>query len=175
MLMTSGLNHGIKKSIPHLLGITIGFPAMVLAIAFGLNAIFIYYPVTHQIINLFGMLYMLYLAWKIANASNPRVSENLRKPLGFWQAVAFQWVNPKAWVIALGAIAAYTSAETFAADVLGIMLAFFSVGSACMVFWLGLGVSLQDWLKNDRQLRVFNMVMALLLVLSIFSMAFMDS
>ena len=171
MLMTSGLNHGVKKTLPHLFGIAVGFPAMVAALGLGLGAIFLKYPVIHQIIKLIGIVYLLYLAWKIANASNPKASTELKNPFTFIQAVAFQWVNPKAWVIAVGAIATYTAIGNVTNQVLIIIAGYLSIGSISMAIWLLLGASLQKLLRQQKQLQLFNIFMALLLVFSVISMA----
>lgn len=108
MLMTSGVNFGIRLSLPHLAGICIGFPCMVLAIGLGLSAVFQAYPLLHLIIKYVGIAYLLYLAWLIANSSSRMEGKQTAKPLSFVQAAAFQWVNPKGWIMAVGAIATFT-------------------------------------------------------------------
>ena len=107
--MSLGLNHGVIKSTPHFAGIIIGFPLMVAAIGLGLGAIFLNYPTIHQLIKIIGIIYLLFLAWKIANTANSTAGMHLKRPLTFIQAAAFQWLNPKAWVIGIGAIAHFTS------------------------------------------------------------------
>lgn len=171
MLMTSGLNHGIKKTLPHLFGIMLGFPAMVAAIGLGLGTVFLKYPILHQFIKFFGITYLLFLAWKIANSNNPAASDKLKQPLTFIQAVAFQWVNPKAWVIAIGAIATFTTADNIKFEILIILFGYLSVGSLSMALWLLLGAGLQKFLHEQRQLQYFNIIMAILLALSVISMA----
>jgi len=170
MLMTSGLNHGVRKTIPHLLGIVIGFPVMVAAIGFGLGAIFVSYPSAHFFIKVVGVAYLLFLSYKIANAGNPSVVESVREPFTFFQAAAFQWANPKAWVIGVGAIAAYTTQDAVFSGVSLIIVGYLSVGTISMLVWLFLGAALQRFLKNQTQVKYFNWVMAGLLVLSLFSM-----
>ena len=174
MLMTSGLNHGIRKTLPHYFGIFLGFPAMVAAIGLGLGAVFFAYPIIHQTIKVIGIVYLLFLAWKIANAGNPEASDKLKKPFTFLQAVAFQWVNPKAWIIAIGAIATFTTAGNVTVQVIAIVIGYMTVGSACMALWLFLGASLQVLVQNPRRLKVFNVCMAVLLVVSVLSMAATD-
>ena len=170
MLMTSGVNHGIKKTIPHLLGIAFGFPAMVAALGSGLGVIFVSYPVVHEAIKVVGVTYMLFLAWKIANAGNVNASVSLQKPFTFLQAVAFQWVNPKAWIIAIGAIATYTTVGNVQEQVLWIILGYATVGSLCMTFWLAMGAFLQKLMRNKKHVQMFNIFMAVLLVGSIATM-----
>ena len=144
---------------------------MVAAIGLGLGAVFLNYPIVHQVIKIFGISYLLFLAWKIANASNPNANEKLKKPLTFIQAVAFQWVNPKAWVIAVGAIATFTTIGNMESQILTIILGYLTVGSLSMTLWLLLGASLQTLLHSQRQLQYFNVFMAILLVFSVISMA----
>ncbi|ABZ77392.1 Lysine exporter protein (LYSE/YGGA) [Shewanella halifaxensis HAW-EB4] len=171
MLMSSGVNFGVKRSLPHLSGICIGFPAMVLAIGLGLSAIFQTYPVLHTIIKYVGIGYMLYLAWLIANSSAKMKGKNTVAPLSFMQAAAFQWVNPKAWIMGIGAVATFTSmSHALAPQVLTISLVFFFIAVPSALVWLGFGVALKRILKNQKQQKIFNVTMALLLVLSILPM-----
>jgi threonine/homoserine/homoserine lactone efflux protein len=174
MLMTSGLNYGVRKTLPHLFGILVGFPAMVAAIGLGLGTLFLQYPVVHQTVRTVGVAYLLFLAWKIANASNPDASDKLKKPLTFFQAVAFQWVNPKAWAITIGALATFTTVGNVTSGVLAIILGYATVGSLCMVFWLCVGSGLQNLIRDNRYLRYFNITMGVLLSASVVSMALQD-
>jgi threonine/homoserine/homoserine lactone efflux protein len=174
MLMTSGINHGVKKTLPHFFGIIVGFPTMLAAIGLGLGAVFIYYPVTHQVIKVLGATYFLFLAWKIGNSTNSSASDKLKAPLTFIQALAFQWINPKAWIIAVGAIATFTTMGNFKIQVLAIILCFATVGSVCMAIWMLMGVGLQRLISNQQQLQYFNIFMAVLLVGSLVSMVIMD-
>ena len=174
MLMSSGLNHGVLKTVPHISGIIIGFPLMVAALGFGLGTIFLNYPVIHQFIKIAGVSYLLFLAWKIANTTRANAENHLREPLTFMQAAAFQWLNPKAWVIAIGAIAAFTTVGNFEVQVVIIVFTYLFVGSFSMGLWLLMGASLQKILHSQKQLQVFNVVMAILLVLSIVPIVVME-
>ncbi|NKF50313.1 LysE family translocator [Shewanella sp. WXL01] len=171
MLMTSGLNFGIKRSMPHMLGICLGFPAMVLAVGLGLSAVFASYPIIHSIIKVVGIAYLLYLAWLIANSSSKMEGKQTAKPFSFVQAAAFQWVNPKGWIMAVGAIATFTNIEqALQPQVVLIASVFFSVALPCAIVWLGFGVALKRLLTEPRHQRIFNISMALLLVASIIPM-----
>lgn len=171
MLMSSGVNFGIKRSLPHLTGICIGFPCMVLAIGLGLSTVFQAYPVLHVIIKYIGIGYLLYLSWLIANSSSKMEGKDSANPLSFLQAAAFQWVNPKGWIMAVGAVATFTSVDTaITPQVITIALVFLAVAFPCAITWLGFGVALKRLLKNARQQRIFNVTMALLLVASIIPM-----
>ncbi len=171
MLMTSGVNFGIKPSLPHLAGISLGFPCMVLAIGLGLSTIFQAYPILHTIIKYVGIIYLLYLAWLIANSNSKMEGKQTSKPLTFLQAAAFQWVNPKGWIMAVGAVATFTHInQPLTPQIFTIASVFLSVAFPCAIVWLGFGVALKRLLKNQQQQRWFNISMALLLVLSIIPM-----
>lgn len=171
MIMSSGLNYGVGRSLPHLLGICIGFPAMIIAIGLGLGAVFSQLPVLHQIIRWVGIAYLLYLAWVIASTREVG-SASTQKPFTFLQAVAFQWVNPKGWIMAVGALAAFTSpGATMWAGAAKIALAFLTIGGPCIVVWMLFGVGLKRLLTEPKHLRVFNLCMGLLLAASVVPMA----
>ncbi|RPA55098.1 LysE family translocator [Shewanella vesiculosa] len=171
MLMTSGVNFGIKRSIPHLMGISLGFPTMILAVGLGLSTIFKAYPFIHIVIKVIGISYLLYLSWLIANSSSKMEGKQVSKPFSFLQAAAFQWVNPKGWIMAVGAIATFTSVQQeLNSQVITIASVFLCVAFPCAIVWLGFGVALKRLLKNERQQRIFNITMALLLVASIIPM-----
>ncbi|MCU8085798.1 LysE family translocator [Shewanella sp. SM21] len=171
MLMTSGVNFGVKRSIPHLMGISLGFPTMILAIGLGLSALFQSYPIIHQVIKVVGIGYLLYLSWLIANSSSKMEGKAITKPFSFIQAAAFQWVNPKGWIMAVGAIATFTSVQQdLTPQVITIATVFLCVAFPCAIVWLGFGVALKRILKNERQQKIFNISMALLLVASIIPM-----
>jgi len=168
MVTASGVNFGFARTIPHMAGITIGFMVMVAACAAGLGAVFAAVPSLQLALKIVGSLYMLWLAWKVANA-RPASDEpdDLAKPLTFFQGAAFQWVNPKAVVISLTAISIYVRPDHRVTDIV-ILLAMFGVFTALtVVTWTGFGVALRSVLRDPRRARIFNVVMALLLVASI--------
>ncbi|MDG2090749.1 MAG: LysE family translocator [Gammaproteobacteria bacterium] len=168
MLMTSGLNFGIYKSLPHYLGICLGFPVMVILIGLGFGFIFDRFPFMHTFIRIIGIGYLLFLSWKIANSAPNALETNEAKPFSFFQAVLFQWVNPKAWIMATSAIAAFTIGGTdIFLQVLMIALSFMIVAFPSTGIWLCFGVFLKKVLKNPFHQKIFNIVMAGLLVLSI--------
>jgi threonine/homoserine/homoserine lactone efflux protein len=170
MLLVSGLNYGIRKSLPHYFGICLGFALMVAVIGVGLGALFLNYPQTFLFIKILGVVYLLFLGWKIANAGNMQARKDLREPLTFLQAAAFQWVNPKAWVIGVGAVAAFTVESHIAQSVIAIIVAFTVAGLLCMGLWLKLGEVLQGTLREGGRIQIFNIGMAVLLVLSVIPM-----
>jgi len=168
MIMTSGLNHGIRKSLPHLLGISIGFPLMLILIGIGLGSLFETFPVIHEVIKITGVLYLLYLSWLIAASPTSAMEDKVSNPLSFFQAVLFQWVNPKAWVVAIGAVSAFTSlSSNFYKEVMMISIIFFFVAIPNLSIWLFFGIGLKRILKQPFYQKIFNILMALLLVGSI--------
>jgi threonine/homoserine/homoserine lactone efflux protein len=169
MLMTSGLNFGFRQGMPHLLGVVFGFTLMVLIVGFGLGAIFEAWPLLYVVLKYAGAAYLLYLAWEIAVSRPPeQLNESAGRPIGFMQAAAFQWVNPKAWVMAVGAVSTYATVAAFPLNVVVIATLYCALGFASSGTWLGFGVALQRVLKNPSAIRAFNIAMALLLVASLY-------
>jgi threonine/homoserine/homoserine lactone efflux protein len=167
MLMASGVNYGFGRTVPHMLGIGIGFTAMVMLVGVGLVGLFSAWPPAHRLLQVISVIYMLWLAWKIANANAPEAGRNGGRPFTFLQAAAFQWVNPKAWTMALGAVAIYAPDRTFEAVAI-VALAFGAVNLPCVSSWTLLGVGLRRLLSDPAHLRIFNWGMATLLVLSLY-------
>lgn len=172
MIMVSGLNHGTRSSVPHFLGICLGFPAMFFAVGFGLGYFFETYPILHTLIKVFGTVYLLYLAWLIATSKPADVDGTPRAPLSFIQAALFQWVNPKAWVMGTSAIAAFTTVGVdLNSQILIVWMVFALTTAPAVAVWMMFGVGLQRILHKPNYLRAFNISMALLLVASILPIA----
>ncbi|SDA16563.1 Threonine/homoserine/homoserine lactone efflux protein [Pseudomonas sp. NFPP10] len=173
MLLASGVNFGFNRSIPHILGISCGFFVLVLAVGLGLGAVFEAYPLLYSVLRYVGAAYLLYLAWKIAR-SGPLSDEQQHhgRPLGYWGAAAFQWVNPKAWVMAVGAISTYTPLQGYFTNVLVIAAVFALINAPTVSLWAACGSLLRNVLRNSRWLRLFNLLMAALLVLSLAPLLF---
>ncbi|WP_090269051.1 LysE family translocator [Thalassovita taeanensis] len=166
MLMASGANFGFRRSIPHMLGIGIGFTVMIILVGVGLIQIFDAVPVTHTILKVVGVLYLLWLAWKIAHADMPDTRDSTGRPMTFIQAALFQWVNPKAWQMALTAITMYAP-ERSVLSILWVALAFGLINLPCISTWTVMGQQMRRLLSNRLRLRVFNWGMAALLVASL--------
>jgi len=168
MLMSSGVNFGIRRSLPLFLGVVIGFPVMVVAIGLGFELVFRAWPGLHDVITVVGVLYLLYLAWRIARSDRPEQEKGAGRPISFIQSALFQWVNPKAWVMATGALAAFTADTSgFTAQVLIIAGVFMASAIPSAAVWLIFGYALQRLLADPPWLHRFNICMAVLLVLSI--------
>src|ERR1700710_1591293 len=169
MLLSSGLTYGFRRTLPHIAGITIGFAFMVGAVGLGLGTVFITYPVLQTILKYAGAAYLVYLAAHIA-MSGPVApgQDNARGPMTFWGAAVFQWVNAKGWVMVIGTITAYAGIACFPWNIViqgGISLL---IGAASCVFWALFGSALRPWLTSPRAVRAFNIVMAILLLASLY-------
>ena len=169
LVTASGVNFGFARTIPHLIGIDVGFVVLLAAFAAGLGVVFSAAPGLQLALKLAGAAYMLYLAWKVGTAK-PQAETggaSAGRPMTFLQAAAFQWVNPKAVVAALSGVAVYMRPGHERQDFL-IVLAVFAVTTVLSTAtWAGFGVALRRWLRNPRHARLFNVAMAMLLVATI--------
>jgi threonine/homoserine/homoserine lactone efflux protein len=171
MLMASGTNFGVRRTMPHFWGVIIGFTALILLVGLGLSQIFVAFPIAHVVLRVLSALYMLYLAWKIATAPPPGEGKARGEPMTFVQALMFQWVNPKGWSMALTVVSAYVVGYNvwgyvFVAVVLGL------TSIVASGLWMLTGARLRSLLTNPRALRIFNICMALLLVASLYPVLF---
>lgn len=171
MILASGLNYGFVRSLPHLFGITCGFAFMIFATGMGLHAVFEQVPMLQVVLKYGGAIYLLWLAWKLAHAA-PMSGEQaaLSKPMGFFGAAAFQWINPKAWVMALSALTTYLPQGFKASDVALLAGVFGVIGIFCVGAWALFGVAMRRVLQDPRSVRIFNIAMALLLVATLYPM-----
>lgn len=168
LILASGVNYGIKRSLPHFCGITFGFPLLVIAVGLGASLLFKQFPVLHTVLKVVGVGYLLYLAYKVATASTDNINPENKTPFTFIQAALFQWVNPKGWIMAIGAVVTFSSASgNYFLQVFTIAVAFILFGVPCTGLWLLFGASLKNILSNPVRIRVFNVAMALLLVASL--------
>lgn len=165
MLMASGANFGFTRSIPHMMGIGIGFTVMIVLVGLGLIQLFDAFPVSYTILKVCSVAYLLWLAWKIANAASPERGQASGTPMTFIQAALFQWVNPKAWSMALTAITAYAPGQTVQA-ILVVAAVFGAINLPSVSVWTIMGQQIRQILNKPRWLRAFNIGMAVLLVLS---------
>ena len=170
MLTASGAAWGFRRTVPHMAGITVGFPAMLLAIALGAGEVLRARPWLHDALRWIGAAYLLWLAWHIASArpsSGPGKAGG--RPLGFARAALFQWVNPKAWVIAAGAVVTYTTASgpALVAQAATLALIFLVVSVPSTAVWTLAGVGASRLLRTPAALRWFNLALAGLLVASL--------
>ena len=167
MLAASGANFGFRATLPHIIGICIGFCLLVLMAGFGLTNLFALIPELYTILKFVSFLFLLYLAWKIATAAAPKQGGRTT-PLRLWQAALFQMVNPKGISVIISAVTAYTStAAALANDVVIMLVVFSAVTIAATCTWTVFGVFIRDFLRRPGRLRWFNSLMALLLLASL--------
>ncbi|MBN9031325.1 MAG: lysine transporter LysE [Rhizobiales bacterium 63-7] len=170
MLFASGVNFGFRRTIPHMLGIGAGFFALLIGVGFGLGALLKTVPLLYTVLKFAGGAYLVWIAWKIATSRALAEGQAGAKPMTFLGAAAFQWVNPKAWVMAVTAIATYTDTRQYFSTVLVVGVIFVLVNVPSVSTWAGFGSALRDWLSDPVRLKWFNITMAVLLVLSLWPM-----
>ncbi|WP_424971139.1 LysE family translocator [Dinoroseobacter sp. S76] len=167
MVLASGANFGIRRTVPHLLGISLGHAFMVLLLGLGLGQVFVTWPVFHDVLKIASVAYMAWLAWKIAHAAAPEGAETAGRPFTFLQAAAFQWVNPKAWVMGITAVTVYTTPGAGALGALLVAVAFCATNFPSVSVWAWMGTQVARWLSSPGRLRLFNWTMAILLMASL--------
>ncbi|MEL6934948.1 MAG: LysE family translocator [Pseudomonadota bacterium] len=169
-LLSSGVNFGVRRTIPHMFGIAGGFGVLLACVGSGLGVIFELYPPVFTAIKFIGAAYMIWLAWRIFNSGPAEVSQGAARPMTFMEAALFQWVNPKAWMMATYAMAVYTSEGSYALSVAIVVFAFVVVNFPSVSIWVLFGMSMRRLLQNPLALRIFNTVMAVALLLSLWPM-----
>ena len=169
MLLSSGINFGIRRSLGHLFGVVLGFCAMVILVGVGISKLFVLYPESYIILKYISIAYLIFLAYKIANSSSISEDNTNQKPISFIQAVLFQWVNPKAWSMALSVNAVYAPDQSLPA-VLFVSAVFLVCGFPALTIWLVSGQGLKHILSQPKKLKVFNVLMAGLLICSFIPM-----
>lgn len=173
MLLTSGLNFGFRRTLPHVLGVNLGFSFLVAVVGLGLGAIFNAYPVLYTVLKYAGAAYLLYLAYAIAMSGGIDAKGDKRgRPLTFFGAALFQWINVKGLVIAIGSLTTYSAIAPYPYNVLVLSLIFAIVGFFSSSTWALFGTALSRFLSTPRSIRIFNVVMALLLVASLYPVLF---
>jgi threonine/homoserine/homoserine lactone efflux protein len=171
MLLATGINFGVRRAWPHIMGVAIGFPLMIACIGFGLGQIFEIYPLIYVALKYIGAAYMIWLAWKIAT-SKPSTDDRIAKgePVTFVQASAFQWVNPKAWIMAVTALSAYTVAGHYTVGVLAVVGTFVFMGFTSALTWVLFGAGLKHVLNDERYYQYINWGLAAALIASLIPM-----
>jgi threonine/homoserine/homoserine lactone efflux protein len=175
MVLSSGLTYGFRPTVPHIAGITFGCAFMVAAVGLGFGAIFVTYPVLQTILKYAGAAYLVYLAAMIATSEpvTPNQHDG-RRPMTFWGAVLFQWVNVKGWVMVIGTITAYAGIASFPWNIAIQVVLCLLLGVVSTSVWTLSGSSLRSLMTSPRAVRAFNVVMAALLLASLFPV-FMDA
>lgn len=168
MVMTSGLNFGFGRTVPHILGIAIGFTVMITLVGLGLAAVFVRVPAAMLVLKAVGGAYLVILAIRIARSGPLKTGTTRGVPLTFGQAAAFQWVNPKAWIMAVTACATYSDPDRATASVLLVAAVFGTIGLPCVSIWASFGSGLRRALSEPVKLKLFNYTMAALLIASLY-------
>lgn len=167
MLLASGVNFGFRRTLPHMVGITCGCIVMMLAIALGLGQIFVKMPVLYSVMEVLSVAYLLYLAWRIAASGGLSIDVRKERPMTFFQAAAFQWVNPKAWMMVVTGVTAFHIDDNLLINALSLAIAFAIVNFPSISVWAAFGLAVRRFLSGPTALRAFNWTMAALLVASI--------
>ena len=167
MLLASGVNFGFTRTIPHMAGILFGFIVMLSAVGAGLGVLFKTFPLLHTVLKVAGVVYLVYLAWRVAMSRSMGDAKAKARPMSLIEAAAFQWVNPKAWVMAVGAVATYAAIARFPFNMAIIAGVFASFGIVSSWTWIMFGSVLRRFLRTARAVRLFNIAMGVLLVVSI--------
>ncbi|AIX75646.1 MAG: LysE family translocator [Mixta calida] len=165
LLTTAGANFGFLRSMPLMIGIMLGMQLMLLLVAFGVGSLILLYPSLHLFLKIAGSLYLLWLAWKIATAAYEKLEmgDAPSRPMPFWQGGILQLVNPKAWLMALGAVASFSLAgEAYRGSVVAISIGMALVNLVAGIIWLGFGTLIGRLLRSRRAWKIFNLSMGAL-------------
>jgi threonine/homoserine/homoserine lactone efflux protein len=168
MLLASGVNFGLKRTVPHVLGISAGMAILMIAVGLGLSQAFERLPWLYTLLEAASVAYLLYLAWKIGTSSSVQMRDGQARPMRFHEAIAFQWINPKAWMMVLTAATTIHLHASLSLNAALMALVLVVIGLPCITMWAAFGMSLRRFLANPRWLRIFNITMAALLVLSLY-------
>lgn len=169
MLMASGANFGFVRTIPHMLGVALGFVFLAVVVGMGLAEVFSRWPVLHRVLDTVSVIYLVWLAWRIANAGRPSAGSASDRPMSFFEAAVFQWVNPKAWAMALTAVTVYAPGNGWT-SMLVVAAVFGAINLPTVSSWCILGVRMSAFLRSDLRLRLFNRTMAVMLIASLYPM-----
>ena len=168
MLLASGVNFGVRRTLPHLFGISSGFAFMTLILGTGLHQVFVHWPLLLEVLRYLGVAYMVYLAYRLATSAPPSQDvANQGRPLSFLGAAAFQWVNIKAVFMSITAITVYAGADDNLLPLLALVVLFSLVNLVACSMWVVFGASMRRWLQKPKVLRIFNAIMALALLASL--------
>jgi threonine/homoserine/homoserine lactone efflux protein len=168
MLLASGVNFGFRRTVPHILGISAGVVVLMLCVGLGLGEAFRHIPVLYTVLETASVAYLLYLAWKIGTSGELKVKRGEHRPMRFHEAIAFQWINPKAWMMVLTAATTIRLSADFSLNTMIMAGLFYVIGLPCICVWAAFGTGVRRFLSNPQRMRAFNIAMALSLVLSMY-------
>lgn len=168
LLMSQGVNFGIKPSLPAVFGIICGFSLMFALIGLGMSGIFVTFPSLQLWVKVIGTGYLLYLAWLVAHSHSDMRTQAQARPIGFAKGALLQWVNGKAWIVVMGVISAYTTmGASYYQQIAVITVIMFLTGLPSLLVWLTFGSVIKRFLTQKHHLQWFNYAMAGLLVLTV--------
>lgn len=172
-LLASGMNYGLKKSLPYLFGLLIGLTIVVLSIIFGVGVVFTKFPFAYQVLKWVGFAYICWMAYGVATSGTKTAKAKTDSYVGFWKAIGFQFVNPKAWIVSLSFVATYVPVgqSLWVEIVFGLVLVLTTFPGAFI--WATLGQLLSTWLSDAQKRRIFNYIAAVLLVLTMVPVLFL--
>ena len=163
MLTASGANFGFRRTVPHILGISAGCAIQLIGVCAGLGALFTKWPVLQTILQWAGAAYLLWLGWKLARSGEVAEGKALQ-PITFAQAAAFQFVNPKAWVMSLSAVALFLPASLGIVQAASYLISMMvMINLPCIAVWALFGSSLRGLLTRRTPRLAFNVSMAVAL------------
>lgn len=171
MLLASGVNFGFRRTVPHILGISAGVVLLMLSVGFGLGELFGRVPGLYTALEAASVAYLLYLAWKIGTSGDIKVRNGNSRPMRFHEAIAFQWINPKAWMMVLTAATTIRMSTNFGENTILMAALFYVIGLPGICLWAAFGTGVRRFLSSPLRLRVFNVAMALALVVSMYPLA----
>lgn len=162
MLASSGANFGLRRTLPHICGVAFGFPIMIFVVATGLGAIIAASAALQEVMRWAGAALLLWFAWRIATSGRAEARAGAR-PLSLVEAAGFQWVNPKAWAMAMATTAQFVTGSAVIEESLLCSLAYAMAGLGSSIVWAGFGVWIRRLLSTDLRLKIFNVSMGLLI------------
>ena len=162
MLASSGARFGVRRTLPHAFGVAFGFPLMLFPMALGLGALFEQSPAFRDVLRIVGAVVMLWIGWKVATAGRAQTDETAR-PFTFFMAAGFQWINPKAWAMAIAVVGGYMLGNAPLLEAFTCVAIFATLGLGSALLWTGAGATIRQYLSTDARIRLFNGVMGLLI------------
>ncbi|KKB64942.1 lysine transporter LysE [Robbsia andropogonis] len=168
MLLASGINFGLRRTMPHMVGISLGVSVMMLGVGFGLGKMFTRFPILYPLLEAGSVVYLLYLAWKIGTSGQIETRKGTSRPMRCYEGMAFQLINPKAWMMVLTAATTLHLSNDVDINARYMALVFCLIGFPCIFLWAAFGTAMRRVLSRPSWVRTFNIVMALALVVTLY-------
>ena len=161
----TGANHGFRAALPHIFGVPFGFASMLIAGTVGVATLLVTHPIIAGLIKWAGIAYLLFIAWQLARpkSAHKDAAGTSMRPLSFWQSAAFQYANPKAWMLAAAAAGTFMTSHARFVSIAIIVIVFSVAAIGSLVTWAWVGSALRHWLNVGSRMRIFNLTMGVLL------------